>query len=375
MKLLALPPDPNPYQRLLYGECERRGLRVRYVGKLTPGRTPNLILLPFELVLWRLAGYRILHVHWVFGFRLPGAERVRAVGRLGRAWFNAMLGLARRLGMSVVWTAHNTLPHERVFDDDVAARRTLMEASSLVISHSQAALDELERVVSRPRRAAVIPPGPFNLNPGAARLSPPGAERTPARSAPLPLLFFGKVIAYKGVEELLEAVAKLPPGTVELRVVGQCTDPVLRRSLNRLAGRGVELRLDRRVSDEEATELMGWADAVALPFRRVTTSASALFAMEHGRPLVLPDLPAFAELPDEAVRRYDGSVDGLVTALEDVAGWTSERLAAAGAAARGYTQRFTWAGAAERTMTELEEALEPATGRSAPSPRTSAPEW
>jgi glycosyltransferase involved in cell wall biosynthesis len=374
MKLLALPPDPNPYQRLLYGECERRGLRVRYVGKLTPGRTPNLVVLPFELVFWRLAGYRILHVHWVFGFRLPGTGRVPAVGRLGRAWFTMMLWLARRLGMRVVWTAHNTLPHERVFDDDVAARRTLMEASSLVISHSRAALADLERVVTRPRRAAVIPPGPFNLNPGAARVRPPGAERTSA-AAPLPLLFFGKVIPYKGVEELLEAVAELPPGTVQLRVVGECKDPALRRSLNRLAGRGVELRLDRRVSDAEATALMGWADAVALPFRRVTTSASALFAMEHSRPLVLPDLPAFAELPDEAVRRYDGSVSGLVVALEDVAGWTSERLAAAGAAARGYTDRFTWAGAADRTMTELDEALESATGRCAPSPRTSAPEW
>jgi glycosyltransferase involved in cell wall biosynthesis len=373
MKLLALPPDPNPYQRLLYGECGRLGLRVRYVGKLTPGRTPNLILLPFELVFWRLAGYRILHVHWVFGFRLPGAGRVRAVGRLGRAWFTAMLGLARRLGMSVVWTAHNTLPHERVFDDEVAARHTLMEASSLVISHSQAARAELERVVARPRRAAVIPPGPFNLNPGAAQVRPPGAERTAV--TPLHLLFFGKVIPYKGIEELLEAVAKLPPGTVKLRVVGECKDPALRRSLNRLAGPGMELRLDRRVTDEEATALMGWADAVALPFRRVTTSASALFAMEHGRPLVVPDLPAFAELPDEAVRRYDGSVGGLATALEDVAGWSPDRLAAAGAAARGYTQRFTWAGAAERTMAELDEALEPATGRSAPSPRTSAPEW
>jgi glycosyltransferase involved in cell wall biosynthesis len=372
MKLLALPRDPNPYQRLLYGECERHGLQVRYVGKLTPGRTPNLIVLPFELVFWRLAGYRILHVHWVFGFRLPGAGRVRAIGRLGRTWFNAMLGLARRLGMSVVWTAHNTLPHERVFDDDVAARHTLMDASSLVIAHSQAALAELERVVARPRRAAVIPPGPFNLNPGAARLRPAGAERT---SGPLPLLFFGKVISYKGVEELLEAVAKLPPGTVELRVVGQCSDPALGRSIKRLAGAGVELRLDRRVSDEEATALMGWADAVALPFRRVTTSASALFAMEHGRPLVVPDLPAFAELPDEAVRRYDGSVGGLVAALEDVAGWSSVRLAAAGAAARGYTQRFTWEGAADRTITALEEALEPATGRSAPSPRTSVLEW
>jgi glycosyltransferase involved in cell wall biosynthesis len=353
MKLLALPRDPNPYQRLLYGECERHGLRVRYVGKLATLHTPSMVALPFELVFWRLAGYRILHVHWVFGFRLPLADRLPAIGRIGRAWFGAMLALADRLGMTVVWTAHNTLPHERVFDDDEAARRTLVQASDLVIAHSKAALADLERVVGRPRRATVIPPGPFNLNPRAAEVRPPGT----GRSGPLPLLFFGKVIRYKGVEELLEAVAELAPGTVDLRVVGQCNDPGLRRSIERLAGSGVEIRLDRRVSDDEATDLMGWADAVALPFRRVTTSASALFAMEHGRPLVLPDLPAFAELPDEAVRRYDGTVSGLRNALEDVAGWTPERLAAAGAAARAYTQRFTWAGAADMTMTALEEAL------------------
>jgi glycosyltransferase involved in cell wall biosynthesis len=255
--------------------------------------------------------------------------------------------------MTVVWTAHNTLPHERVFDDDVVARRELLQATDLVIAHSDAALAELERVVARPRRSAVIPPGPFNLNPRAADVRPPGERR----SGPLPLLFFGKVIAYKGVEELLEAVAELPAGAVHLRVVGECTDAGLRRSLESRAGPGVELRLDRRVSDEEATDLMGWADAVALPFRRVTTSASALFAMEHGRPLVLPDLPAFSELPGEAVRRYDGSVGGLRAALEDVAGWAPERLAAAGAAARGYTQRFTWAGAADSTMTAIEDAV------------------
>jgi glycosyltransferase involved in cell wall biosynthesis len=353
MKLLALPRDPNPYQRLLYGECERNGLQVRYVGKLAPLHTPSMIALPFELLLWRLVGYRILHVHWVFGFRLPLANRLPAIGRLGRAWFGAMLALAHRLGMTVVWTAHNTLPHEQVFDDDVAARRELLRSSDLVIAHSEAALADLERVVARPRRATVIPPGPFNLNPRAADVRPAGA----GRAGPLSLLFFGKVIAYKGVEELLEAVAQLPPGTVKLRVVGECNDPGLRRSLQRLAGAGVELRLDRRVSDEEATDLMGWADAVALPFRRVTTSASALFAMEHGRPLVLPDLPAFSELPDEAVRRYDGSARGLIAALEDVAAWGPERLAAAGAAAREYTQRFTWAGAADSTMTALEEAV------------------
>jgi glycosyltransferase involved in cell wall biosynthesis len=352
MKLLVLPRDPNPYQRLLYGECARRGVRLRYVGELTPSRTANLLLLPLELALWRLAGWRTLHVHWVFGFGLPGSRRLPLIGLLGRAWFHAVLGVARLLGTRVVWTAHNTLPHEPVFDDDVAARRALVRASELVIAHSAAAAADLERIGAPPRRVAIIPPGPFSLNGHGRGLRSPGT----GRSGALPLLFFGKVIAYKGVEELLRAVAALPAGTVHLRVVGECLDPQLRARIEELSGDGVELRL-QRVSDHEAGELMGWADAVALPFRRVTTSASALFAMEHSRPLVLPDLPAFEDLPDEAVRRYDGSLEGLTDALRDVAGWTPERLAAAGAAAREYTDRFTWSAAAERTVAALNEAV------------------
>ena len=353
MKLLALPRDPNPYQRLLYGECRRYGLRVRYIGKLTPLHTANMLALPFELAFWRLADYRTLDVHWVFGFGLPFARRVPAIGRLAGPGSARCWSCSRARNEGGVDRAQHAAARARVRRRR-GPRRALVRASELVIAHSATALAELERVVTRPRRATVIPPGPFNLNPRAAEVRPPGTRR----SGPLPLLFFGKVIAYKGVEELLEGVAKLPPGTVELRVVGQCNDPGLRIGLlESLAGGGVELRLDRRVSDDEATDLMDWADVVALPFRRVTTSASALFAMEHGRPLVLPDLPAFSDLPDEAVRRYDGSVSGLATALEEVAGWTSERLAAAGAAAREYTQCFTWAGAADNTMTALREAV------------------
>jgi glycosyltransferase involved in cell wall biosynthesis len=352
MRVLALPRDPNPYQRLLYQACAGYGMRVHYVGDLTPSHTLNLLLLPLELAVWRARGWDTLHVHWVFGFRLPGAGRVPGVARLSELWYRAVLGLAQRLGLRLVWTAHNTLPHEPVFEDDAAARRALVGASDLVVTHSSATLRALEEIGARPRRSAVIPPGPFHPKVDAGGLRPPGSGSSGART----LLFFGKVIAYKGVEDLLEAAGRLPSDLdVGIVVAGECLDGDLRARIEDLAARAgerVELRLER-IPDGEVTRLMSDADTVVLPFRRVTTSASALLAMEHGRPLVLPGLPAFEDLPGDAVLRYDGSVDGLTGAIAEVASWDGERLAAAGSASRAYADGLSWTEAASRTVAAL----------------------
>ena len=65
--------------------------------------------------------------------------------------------------------------------------------------------------------------------------------------------------------------------------------------------------------------LLAAADVVVLPFRRVSTSGSALLALCHGRPLIVPDLPGLADLPGQAVLRYDGSRPGLAAALTRLA--------------------------------------------------------
>jgi glycosyltransferase involved in cell wall biosynthesis len=353
MKILAYPRDRNPYQGLLYGACARHGARVRYIGELTPSQTLNVLLLPLELARWRARGWRTLHLHWVFGFAPPWTGRVPGARRAMQLWFRLVLGVARALGIAIVWTAHNTLPHEQVFHDDVAARRSLVGASRLVVAHSSDALTQLERIGAAPARAEVIPPGPFGPVVDSAAVNPPA----PSRGAPRHFLFFGKVIAYKGVEELLAAAARLPSGlAVHISVVGECTDEPLRGRLEELAaqaGERVRLRLER-VPDGEIPRLMSEADAVVLPFRSVTSSSSASLAMEHARPVVVPDLPALSELPDEAVERYDGSVEGLTDALIRVAEWSPEHLANAGAAARAYVDRFSWTDAADKTLSALE---------------------
>ncbi len=99
------------------------------------------------------------------------------------------------------------------------------------------------------------------------------------------------------------------------------------------------------------------ADVVVLPFRQVTTSGSAELALSHARPLIVPDLPGLADLPGDAVLRYDGSVAGLTDALADLARADRSRLAAMSAAASAYSAQVSWHDIAVATLSAMESVV------------------
>jgi glycosyltransferase involved in cell wall biosynthesis len=347
IRVLAIPRDANPYQERLYAEMRRRGAEVAYLGELTPSRTLNLLLLPAELAARRLGGRGVVHLHWVWGFAPPGGGRVPGLRRGARWWFRAFLATARLLGHRLVWTAHNALPHEPVFDDDRTGRRLLVDAADLVIVHGAGALDELAALRLRPRRVARIPHGPLGPAGGRPADPPPGDGVTR-------LAFVGRVQPYKGVEELLAATSRLAPGSVRLEVVGECPDPAHRAAVEALAAASpqpVTLTLER-VPDDRLERAVLDADAVVLPFRRVTTSGSATLALELGRPLIAPDLPGLAHLPGDAVVRYDGSVDGLAAAIGRFAATPAAERAAMRAAAARHAPP-PWPAIADATLAAL----------------------
>ncbi|GAA2723326.1 glycosyltransferase [Actinocorallia aurantiaca] len=335
MRLLVFPRDANPYQELLHGELRGQGVRVSHLGELTPSHTLNVLLLPVELAWHRLRGARLVHLHWTWGFRLASPA-------LARWWFTAVLAAVALLGQRLVWTAHNVLPHGPVFDDDVAARRFLVRRCDLVILHDPATRDALREIGAPPRHDAVIPHGPYPAPPPSGR--PPGDPRT--------FLFFGRIEPYKGVEELLAAFARVP-GKARLVVAGDCPDPGLAARLRAAADERTELRLGR-VPEAEIPALMAEADVVVLPFRSITTSGSALLALSHGRPLVVPDHDTLAELP--AVR-YDGTVEALTEALTALNEVDASVLKAGERASLAYAHRVGWPELARTTRAEFDALL------------------
>jgi glycosyltransferase involved in cell wall biosynthesis len=354
--ILAFPWNPNPYQRLLYGEMEKLGARVMYAGRLTPSHTLNVILLPLELLVRRLWGARVVHLHWVFGFALIGADRLPALRALAQVWFLLWLWTIRALRMRLIWTAHNVLPHDRVFANDIAARVALVRWSDLVVTHGEHVVPQLASLGAVPRRSTVIRHGPFLPTQSALPLRVPGSGDGPRH-----LLFFGRVHVQKGIGDLLDAFLGLPDGAdCHLTIAGECRDPALRCRLETAAGErpGQVTPLLRRVPEDEVTALLSSADVVVLPFRQVTTSGSAILALCHGRPVIVPELDSLRDLPERAAIRYDGSVESLRTALIRVATIDTETLAAMSAVARECTDSSAWTEAAQSMMGEIRRLTE-----------------
>jgi glycosyltransferase involved in cell wall biosynthesis len=107
------------------------------------------------------------------------------------------------------------------------------------------------------------------------------------------VLFFGRVEAYKGVEDLLaawELATASPPCAARLTIAGPVAQGVRLPPLPP----GVELR-DRRVFDEEAEVLFRSTSLLVLPYRDATQSALVAAAYAFGVPAIVTDAGALPE--------------------------------------------------------------------------------
>jgi glycosyltransferase involved in cell wall biosynthesis len=125
---------------------------------------------------------------------------------------------------------------------------------------------------TRPLIPYTHPPFVFDLPPGAR---PPGPPR---------LLFFGRLLQYKGLDLLARAIDLLPPSTeIVVRVVGRGPDSPYLDALRACRGVTVE---NRWVPETEIGALLGWADAMILPYREASQSGVAAAAVAAGRTVI-----------------------------------------------------------------------------------------
>lgn len=124
---------------------------------------------------------------------------------------------------------------------------------------------------------------PFAFSP-----APPPAL---AHGGPPRLLFFGRLLPYKGLDLLADALAA---GTERpaLRVVGHGPDSPELARLAAMPGVTVE---NRWVPEQELGALIGWADALVLPYREASQSGVAAAALAAGRWVIGTEVGGLAE--------------------------------------------------------------------------------
>lgn len=351
VRVLVVPRDENPYQRLLYREMDPREAVVCYEDGPTGSQSLNLLLAPLMLARYRAKGFRVLHLHWVFRFALPWARGAATARRAMQWWFARYLDAARLLGFRIVWTAHDLVPHERVFFDDERARAALLSRADMVIALSESTAAQLVGLGARAVR--VIPFGPFSA------ISAAPAARAAARSAlgvrdgDVFVVSAGKLEPYKGAELLLEAAARFatdPP--VRVLVAGRCRDEAYRRRLEeaaQAAGERATLRIGW-VPDDELAAIYAAADFAAFPFTEITNSSSVLMALAHAVPVIIPDLENLHDIPEACALRYDADEGGLMGALQQAVGLPEQRRSAMALAAADFAHLADWSTIARATI-------------------------
>jgi glycosyltransferase involved in cell wall biosynthesis len=351
LSVLVTPRDSVPYQGLLYRGMTSEGVRVRYADGPTPSQTVNVILSPVLLLWWRAQGFRILHIHWLFQFSPPWTRKRRWARRLMEFWFGLYLRTAHLAGYAIVWTAHDLVPHEQIFADDIRARSSLLATATLVIALSESTAGSLKELGAR--KVKVIPHGPY-VSPHAHRQSVDEARASFGFDAnDVVVVLLGKMEKYKGADLLMLAAEQLPRSSkVKILLAGACDDASYRRELTRLVERGGSrvVAIFERVPEEDIARYLRVANIAAFPFREITNSGSLILAQTFGLPVMVSDLPSLADIPVSSAIRFDVSPDSLAEALLGVEAMSNAKLRAMGDAGHEWAMRCTWEEIARATV-------------------------
>lgn len=199
---------------------------------------------------------------------------------------------ARRLSsFPLVVTVHDPTPHTGEYHSRILSWTVeyLTSQAQKIIVHSASAARELSARTPLPAgRVVSIPLGGFEV---FARW------RTGAQPEPGSLIFFGRILPYKGIDVLLQAFATLVREGVatSLTVAGE-GNPTPYQHLVRPEMRARVRFENRYIPEEEVAGLIERHQVVVLPYREATQSAVVGLAFALGRPVVASDAGAIAEL-------------------------------------------------------------------------------
>lgn len=272
-------------------------------------------------------GAALVQLHMPFPFverRIVAWARAASVPVVLTYHMDADLAGARRLpGAGAVTAAYRT----------VSAHPALRGASAIVANssgyarHSTVLRRHLDRVRVIPKgvdldRFGVRPPIP----PG--RLEPKEGELPGVSPGDRRVLFVGRMVPYKGLPVLLEAIARLAPRepTLHLYIAGKGPER------ERLESRAVELGVSDRtfflgfVPDDRIGALYRSADVVACPSIGLLESSATCLeeAAALGTPTLGSDLPGASEtIPHDGVHGLlcpPGDAEAVSRALERLLG-------------------------------------------------------
>ena len=201
-----------------------------------------------------------------------------------------MVAALRKAGVPVVVLVHDAAAHPGDgFVGQMFLQRLLVWSADIPVTLSRHVAAQLEKQwCMRGRRALVAFHPPF------AFVAPEGQPSAPfAHKGPVRLLFFGRLLPYKGLDLLAQALTAVGDHTDYIcRVAGKGPHSAELDQLAALPNVQIE---NRWVPETKVSQLLAWADALVLPYREATQSGVGAAALAAGRWVISTDVSGLAE--------------------------------------------------------------------------------
>lgn len=202
------------------------------------------------------------------------------INLMAHVWTPMLAGVAKKRGIRVLTVVHDAVPHPG--DPTARLNRWLLREARtadrvVTLSRSVARSLEVQGYCSKDRIDVLFHP---DLRFGAS-----GLARNWSGNRPLRVLFFGRIMTYKGLDLLVEAVGDLRRAGVgvDLGVAGSGNIAAKTRATLQRMGADV---INRWIGDDEITPLLSRYDAIACAHIEASQSGVAATAFAHAMPVI-----------------------------------------------------------------------------------------
>lgn len=244
-------------------------------------------------------------------------------------WNPLLLRRLRHRGLPVIHTLHDLDPHLGVRFSRLIRlwNRSVVAGSNRILVHGQCYRRRLLQMGVPAEQVVYTPLLHLFLSYAAFATTPVGQVQFEPWA-----LFFGRLLSYKGIDQLVDAVALAANRGETLRVTlaGPGEPPVQLPT-------GIELR-NRLINDHEGWDLFSRCSVVVLPYLDATQSALIGAAYYFGKPVIVSNVGALAEYVRENETGWvvpAGNVKALADALQ-LALSDLDRVRRMGAAGRAW---------------------------------------
>ena len=282
----------------------------------------------------------VVHLLWI---KHPAIDFFYGVlyGRLGR----------------FVYTMHNALPHDGETFVNKLSYALYYRLPHQIIALGQPEIDkalELDRGLAK--RMNHIPHGLLFQKVPEREKASARAELAWRRDEKI-VLFWGNILPYKGIDDLLTAFSRLRDPGFTLAVAGKWSLPaaVKEQWLREARADGRVALFEGFLEASRVRDLLCAADLLILPYKQATQSGVGFAALRYGLPLLVTRTGSLPELlPEDFRGRWvvpPSSPDRLAAAIAAFFTQSADERAAAGTKLRSYAAaRFSWDDIARRTL-------------------------